>query len=110
VDSITEAAGTRPGAIVVSGSHGGLSAARFALEARPYVVVFNDAGIGKDGAGIAAVAVAHHSARIGEAQSTWNDGVISSANVAASGLGARAGMGLREWLQPDFPVDPVSGS
>ena len=121
MDSITEAVGTCPGAIAVSGSHGGLSAARFALEARPFLVVFNDAGIGKDGAGIAAlawlvphgiaaVAVAHHSARIGEALSTWTDGVISSVNAVAAGLGARAGMGLREWLQPDLSDNPVSGS
>jgi len=64
--------------VVVSGSHGGLSAARFALQALPHLAVFNDAGIGKDGAGIAAltwlqphgiaaVTVAHDSARIGGA-------------------------------------------
>jgi hypothetical protein len=121
VDSITEAVGTDPGAIVVSGSHGGLSAARFALEARPFVAVFNDAGIGKDGAGIAAlawlarhgiaaVAVAHHSACIGEALSTWNDGVISTVNAVAAGLGARAGMRLRAWLQPALPDGSVNGS
>jgi hypothetical protein len=96
--------------VVVSGSHGGLSAARFALQALPYLVVFNDAGIGKDGAGIAAllwlqqhgiaaVAVAHDSARIGEAESTWQDGVISAVNDAAAALGARPGLALRPWLQ-----------
>lgn len=110
VDSITEALRHGAGAVVVSGSHGGLSAARFALAARPHAAVFNDAGIGKDGAGvaalawlqahgIAAVAVAHDSARIGEALSTWNDGVISAANTQAIALGARAGTPLREWLQ-----------
>ena len=110
MDSITEAAAFGPGAVVVSGSHGGLSAARFALQALPYLAVFNDAGIGKDGAGIAALpwlqqhgiaalAVAHDSARIGEAQSTWQDGVISTVNDAAAALGAWPGLALRPWLQ-----------
>jgi len=96
--------------VVVSGSHGGLSAARFALQALPHLAVFNDAGIGKDGAGIAAltwlqphgiaaVTVAHDSARIGEAESTWQDGVISAVNDAAAALGARPGLALRPWLQ-----------
>jgi len=99
-----------PGAVVVSGSHGGLSAARFALQAQPFLAVFNDAGIGKDGAGVAALpwlqqhgvaalAVAHDSARIGEAPSTWQDGVISAVNDAAAALGARPGLALRPWLQ-----------
>lgn len=94
---------------MVSGSHGGLSAARFALQALPYLAVFNDAGIGKDAAGIAALgwlqqrgvaalAVAHDSARIGEAASTWQDGLISSANAQAAALGARPGLALRAWL------------
>jgi hypothetical protein len=110
VDSITEAVGQPSGAVVVSGSHGGLSAARFALQAKAWLAVFNDAGIGKDSAGIAAlpwlqhqgvaaVAVAHHSARIGEAASTWQDGVISAVNDDAAALGATPGALLRIWLQ-----------
>jgi hypothetical protein len=75
------------------------------------LAVFNDAGIGKDGAGIAAlpllqqhgigaVAVAHDSARIGEAASTWDDGVISALNATAAALRARSGVPLRDWLAP----------
>ncbi|MCU0813311.1 MAG: hypothetical protein MUC32_02940 [Burkholderiaceae bacterium] len=111
VDSITEAIGRAAGAAAVSGSHGGTSAARFALEAGVVLAVFNDAGVGRDGAGIAALwllqargvaacAVAHTSARIGAAQSTWNDGVISHVNDAARALGARPGVALRAWLAP----------
>lgn len=111
VDSITEAVGRGAGCVVVSGSHGGLSAARFALQAGVRLAVFNDAGVGKDGAGIAALpwlqqhgiaamAVAHDSARIGEAASTWQHGVISAVNEAAAALGARPGLTLRAWLQP----------
>ena len=109
VDSITEAVGFGSGCVVVSGSHGGLSAARFALQAGVRLAVFNDAGIGKDGAGIAAlawlqqqgvaaVAVAHSTARIGEAASTWNDGIVSAVNERASLLGARVGAALKPWL------------
>lgn len=109
VDSITEAIGRGERAIVVSGSHGGLSAARFALQAHVRVAVFNDAGVGRDGAGIAGLAllqspgiaactVSHESARIGEAKSTLEDGVISHANAAATALGARPGLRLRDWL------------
>jgi len=109
VDSITEAVGGPAGCVVVSGSHGGSSAGRFALQAQVRLAVFNDAGVGKDGAGIAALplmqaqavaacTVAHSSARIGEAKSTWDDGVISHANAAAQALGARPGLRLRQWL------------
>jgi hypothetical protein len=109
VDSITEAIGPGCGCVVVSGSHGGLSAARFALQAGVHLAVFNDAGIGKDGAGIAglawlqqrgvaAVAVAHSTARIGEASSTWNDGIVSAVNGRAVSLGARVGIALKPWL------------
>ncbi len=109
VDSITEALGRGAGQVVVSGSHGGLSAARFALQAQVRLAVFNDAGGGRDGAGvaglallqahgIAACAVSHDSARIGEAHSTLADGLISQANDAARALGARPGLRLRDWL------------
>jgi hypothetical protein len=65
--------------------------------------VFNDAGVGKDDAGLAALAflqshglaactVSHASARIGEAQSTLDEGVISHANALATALGVEAGL------------------
>ncbi len=111
LDSITEAVGGAPGQVVVSGSHGGISAGRFAIEARVRLAVFNDAGVGLDGAGIAALpllqahgiaacTVAHTSARIGEARSTLATGVVSHANAAAQTLGLRVGMRLRDALQP----------
>ncbi len=109
LDSVTEGGEEQTGAIVVTGSHGGRSAARYALAYRPLLVVFNDAGIGKDEAGvaglvileqagIAAAAVAHTSARIGEARDTWENGVLSRVNEAASALGLRPGARLRESL------------
>ena len=102
VDSITELCAHDAGCIAVSGSHGGISSARYALAARPVLSVFNDAGVGKDGAGLAALdylqahglaacTVSHHSARIGEAQSTLIDGIVSHQNALALALGAATG-------------------
>lgn len=109
LDSITEAVGCGQGCVVVSGSHGGLSAGRFAVQAGVRLAVFNDAGGGLDDAGIvaldllqsqgmAACTVAHSSARIGEAHSTWGHGVISHCNASAQAMGARPGVPLRQWL------------
>ena len=53
-----------------------------------------------DADGIAAAAVAHDSARIGEARDAWAHGRISAVNAAAARLGLRVGMLLREALAP----------
>lgn len=103
IDSITELRPGDAGCVAVSGSHGGWSASQYAIAARPLLSVFNDAGIGKDGAGIAALAllqaqglaaalVGHDSARIGEARSTLEDGVIRHVNALAQALGVCPGM------------------
>lgn len=113
VDSITEAVGRGAGRIVVSGSHGGLSSGRFAVEASPRLAVFNDAGVGKDGAGIAALGllqssgiaactVAHSSARIGVAASTLDEGIVSFVNPLAASLGLAPGQPLRAALETLF--------
>ena len=102
VDSITELSARDEGCIAVSGSHGGISSAKYALAARPVLSVFNDAGGGLDKAGLkalevlqvnnlAACTVAHHSARIGEAHSTLASGLINHVNVAAQALGIQTG-------------------
>jgi hypothetical protein len=107
VDSITELGPEDAGCIAVSGSHGGISSARYAAAARPMLSVFNDAGGGKDGAGLAALpyleeqglaacTVSHASARIGEARSTLADGIINQVNAAGQALGIRPGQGCRE--------------
>lgn len=59
IDSITEITPAMGDAVIVSGSHGGRSAAAFALAVRPSprAVFFNDAGVGKGGAGIVALQV-----------------------------------------------------
>ena len=112
LDSIAAVGPEAAGRVVVSGSHGGASAARYAIAARPLLTAFNDAGGGKDDAGIvglammqaeglAALTVAHTSARIGEARSTLDEGIVSHVNAAAAALGAQPGSGLRSWLLGD---------
>ena len=109
VDSITEAAVAAAGSVVVSGSHAGISVVRYISQARPRLAVLNDAGGGKDGAGIAALpllqalgiaacTVSHHSARIGDARSTLDEGVVSHVNEAAAALGGRPGLRVCDWL------------
>jgi hypothetical protein len=69
-------------------------------------VFFNDAGVGKDDAGVAALAmldaegtpagaVDHRSARIGDARDAWLGGVLSHVNAAARRLGLTPGEPLR---------------
>lgn len=95
------------GAVLVVGSHGGLIAAYLAASAGARAVVFNDAGVGKDAAGIAglaylegigtaAAAVAHTSARIGDGADALARGVVSHANLLAAAVGVAPGMGCRE--------------
>ena len=109
MDSITKVTPDDAGAVVVSASHGGASSGEFALEVPLRVVFFNDAGVGKDSAGIAALdmleaksvsagAVAHTSARIGDARDMWEHGVISCVNASARKLGLVPGSSLREAL------------
>jgi hypothetical protein len=112
VDSITELSAQDAGCVAVSGSHGGISSARYALAARPLLSVFNDAGVGREAAGIAALdflqqhglaacTVAHSSACIGQARSSYEDGVVSHLNPLAAALGLRVGERLQGQL-PSF--------
>lgn len=111
---IDSAALVRPedaGRIVVTGSHGGLVGGdpAMALRTEAFAAVFNDAGIGLeragiqrlpalDGRGIAAFTVAAATARIGEARSTFERGVVSAVNETAGRLGAAVGLPAREVL------------
>lgn len=107
MDSISYVAAEDAGRIVVSGSHGGLSSADYAQSQSLAGVFFNDAGVGKDAAGIAALdaldalnmpaaAYSHLSARIGDAQDAWEYGTIVHTNAAAYRCGIRAGMAVAQ--------------
>jgi len=95
------------GRVLVCGSHAGAYAGYLAARARVRAVLLNDAGVGLDEAGIgalaycqalgvAAAAVAHSSARIGDAEDMWSHGIVSHTNAAAAGTGVRTGMACEE--------------
>ena len=76
-DSITRVGPEAAGAVVVNASHGGVYAAYLAAKLHAAAAIFNDAGVGRDRAGIggldyledfgiAAATVGHDTARIGD--------------------------------------------
>jgi hypothetical protein len=106
-DSITRIGGEAAGAVVINGSHGGIYAAYLAANLGVAAAIFNDASVGRDGAGIAglaylaelgvpAAAVGHDTARIGDGADMMARGVITHANESALALGCRPGMTCRE--------------
>jgi hypothetical protein len=111
LDSASQVRQDDAGAILLTGSHGGLigGVPAAALKTRALLAVFNDAGVGADRAGIgrlealgrqqiAAATVAAATARIGDGLSTYEDGVISFVNAPAEFLGARPGQTARELI------------
>src|SRR5512134_318771 len=109
MDSITKVTPDDAGAIVVCASHGGTSSGEFALEVPLKAVIFNDAGVGKDNAGIAALdmlqkrgvaaaTVAHTSGRIGDSLDMWENGVLSHVNDVGRAAGLAPGARVRSTL------------
>jgi hypothetical protein len=109
MDSITKVTPDDAGANVIAASHGGTSSGEFALEVPLSSVFFNDAGVGKDSAGVAALAmleargiaagtVSHQTARIGDSRDMWEQGVISHANTLAAKRGLQPGLRLKDAL------------
>lgn len=99
------------GSVIVTGSHGGLLGGRpeTAVKVDVFAALYNDAGVGIDGAGItrlpaldvrgiAAATVDGWSARIGDGRSCYETGVISYVNKTAERFGARTGMSAREFV------------
>lgn len=99
------------GQIVVTASHGALLDGKpdGAIQAQAYAAVFNDAGVGKDRAGIsrlpvldsqgiAGATVDAMSARIGDARSMWETGVISHVNATAQRLGGAVGQSVQAFV------------
>ncbi len=95
------------GAVVVNASHGGIYAAYLAAKLGAAAAIFNDAGVGRDRAGIAgldylqelgiaAATVGYDTARIGDGADMMARGVITHANGLAAALGCRPGMPCRD--------------
>ena len=91
----------------MAGSHGGIIAAYLGATAGVHALVLNDAGVGKDRAGIsglvyleaigmAAAAVDCMSARIGDGEDMLARGIVSHANIYAALCGVSAGQSCRE--------------
>ena len=93
-------------AVVVNASHGGVYAAYLAAKLQAAAAIFNDAGVGRDRAGlagldylqqfgIAAATVGHDTARIGDGADMNAHGVITHANALAASLGVSPGLSCR---------------
>ena len=107
VDSITATTPEARGQVVVTGSHGGVNMCTYAAAAGVRAALFNDAGVGKDQAGIAglrfaerfrlaAAAVDYRSAGIGLGPETLRFGRVSAVNRWAEEVGVRLGMKAEE--------------
>jgi hypothetical protein len=106
-DSITRVGPEAAGAVVVNASHGGVYAAYLAAKLHAAAAIFNDAGVGRDGAGItgldylqefgiAAATVGHDTARIGDGADMMARGILTHANALAAVLGVRPGLPCAE--------------
>lgn len=106
--SFSRVSDQRPRDVFCVASHGGKVMAQYAQRVKPKGLIANDAGgglnnSGMDGlaaidelSGTPAATVSTDSARIGDALSTYHDGVISAVNRAAEALGIRIGDKARD--------------
>ena len=107
VDTISYVNENDRGNVIVGGSHFGKICGNQTSKFRPRGVILNDAGKGKDNAGIQglfvlekagipAATVSAMSARIGDGLSSYEEGEISFVNGAARKLGIAPGMKANE--------------
>ena len=103
--SFARVKGEHPHDVFCVASHGGKVMADYARQVKPRGLIANDAGRGLDGSGMdgldamaetPAATVSADSARIGDALSTYRDGVISATNASARAIGVQRGMSARE--------------
>lgn len=109
LDSVTHLTADHRGAVVYAASHGGTYAAAYAAAKGVAAIVLNDAGIGRERAGIAgldllgglgvpAATVSHTTARIGDGRHGATQGTLSAVNAPAAALGLVAAMTCSEAL------------
>ncbi|WP_419662287.1 uncharacterized protein Dvar_27430 [Desulfosarcina variabilis str. Montpellier] len=105
-DSVTAATDKDSGDVLVCGSHCGTNVGQIAAANKIGALIGNDAGMGKNNAGIAglavcdehgipAAAVASMSAVIGSGVSTYEEGNVSAVNILAARLGVSEGMSAK---------------
>jgi len=101
--SVTKPTEAWQGAVLIAGSHGGVYAAYCAAKAGVRAVILNDAGRGKDDAGVGGgawcdalalpyAAIDTMSARIGDGADMAANGILSAVNETARALGITPGM------------------
>ena len=109
LDSVTHLAPEHRGRAAHCASHGGIYAGYYAAKMGIGAVVLNDAGVGREAAGLAGVklldelgvpaaTVSHRSARIGDGRDGLARGTLSFVNRAAQRHGIDAAMSCREAL------------
>ncbi|MCW8945174.1 MAG: hypothetical protein OQL27_10410 [Sedimenticola sp.] len=107
MNSVTNLDAQHRGHVLVAGSHGGLIAGMLAARAGVHALILNDAGVGKDAAGIAsldlldtigmaAATVSRQSVSMGLGERALEKGVISHANRHARAVGVAPGDCCRE--------------
>ncbi len=117
LDSLGDLKPDNTSPILVCGSHCGDNGtfARKLKDCRVKAVFLNNAGIGKNRAGISglshyaaegilACAVDNYSAEIGVAADTWAGGIISHTNTLADEAGVRAGVSVQEAVAGIIPI------
>jgi hypothetical protein len=108
-DSVTHLGEDAAGRVALCMSHGGRYAGWYGATKRVGALILNDAGIGRERAGLAGIVylerlgvpgatVSHVSARIGDGADGAANGIISFANALAAKLGVTSGMTARTAL------------
>lgn len=109
LDSVTVFGAEAHGRAALAASHGGVYAAYLAAKAGLKAVILCDAGVGRERAGIggldyldqlgmAAAAIGHRSARIGDGADCAKRGLITFVNRRAEAAGVKPGMRAEEAL------------
>ncbi len=121
-DTITKMLPAHQGQVIVAGSHGGVYAGWCAAKGGARAVILNDAGVGKDeagigslpflaGIGLAAATADSLSCRISDASDMLAGGVISHVNEVAAALGCAPGQTVQECAErmrsAAMPAKPV---
>ena len=107
MDSAAQMGQDETGQVAVAGSHGAEFAARHVARHLPFGVILNDAGKGKNNAGISGLPVLEAmgilgatvdcmTARIGEGDDNYYSGIISAVNDKAKAAGVRVGITVIE--------------
>lgn len=110
LDSVTHMKPEHRGRAIYAASHGAIYAGAYAAKAGAGAVILNDAGIGRERAGLSGLALldsmgvpsatlSHRSCRIGDGADGLARGLVSFVNGRASALGLRQGMTCRHALE-----------